>query len=71
LSGGIKKRDDANNKLLLVFPFDIEDAMLSEAASGLKELGGDLFGYTGPDVDVQGKLENGYVAEGMKKSLRE
>jgi hypothetical protein len=35
LSGGNKKRDDANNKLLLVFPFDIEDAMLSEAASGL------------------------------------
>ncbi len=34
-SGGNKKRDDANNKLLLVFPFDIEDAMLSEAASGL------------------------------------
>jgi hypothetical protein len=34
-SGGNKKRDDANNKLLLVVPFDIEDAMLSEAASGL------------------------------------
>ncbi len=46
LSGGNKKRDDANNKLLLVFPFDIEDAMLSEAASGLKELGGDLLVIT-------------------------
>ncbi len=34
-SGGNKKRDNANNKLLLVFPFNIEDAMLSEAASGL------------------------------------
>jgi hypothetical protein len=34
-SGGYKKKDDANNKLLLVFPFNIEDAMLSEAASGL------------------------------------
>jgi hypothetical protein len=28
LSGGNKKRDDANNKLLLLFPFNIEDAML-------------------------------------------
>ncbi len=71
LSGGDKKRDDANNKLLLVFSFDIEDAMLSEAASGLKELDGDLLGYNGPDVDVQGKLDNGYVAKGMKKSLGE
>jgi hypothetical protein len=70
-SGGNKKRDDANYKLLLVFPFDIEDAMLSEAASCLKELGGDLLGYNGPDVDVQGKLDNGCVAEGIKKSLRE
>jgi hypothetical protein len=35
LSGGNKKRDDANNKLHFVFPFNIEDAMLSEAASGL------------------------------------
>ncbi len=34
-SGGNKKRDDANNKLLLVFPFDTEDALLSEAASVL------------------------------------
>ncbi len=40
--------------------------MLSEAASSLKKLGGDLLGYNGPDVDVQGKLDNGYVAEGMK-----
>jgi hypothetical protein len=55
----------------VVFPFDVEDAMLSEAASGLEELGGDLFGYNGPDVDVQGKMDNGYVAEGMKKSFRE
>jgi hypothetical protein len=34
-SVGNKKRDNVNNKLLLVFPFNIEDAMLSEAASGL------------------------------------
>ncbi len=30
-----------------------------------------MLGYNGPDVDVQGKLDNGYVAEGMKKSFRE
>ncbi len=45
LSGGNKKRDDANNKLLLVFSFNIVDTMLSEAASSLWELGGDLLGY--------------------------
>jgi hypothetical protein len=71
LSGGIKKRNDANKKLLLVFPFNIVDATLSEATSGLKELGGDLLVYNGPDIDVQGELDNGYVAEGMKKSFRE
>jgi hypothetical protein len=30
-----------------------------------------LLGYNGSDVDVQGELDNGYVAEGMKKSFRE
>jgi hypothetical protein len=30
-----------------------------------------LLGYNRPDVDVQGNLENGYVAEGMKKLFRE
>ena len=45
-----KKRDDADNKLLLVYPFDIEDALLSDAASGQKELDGDLLGLHRADV---------------------
>ncbi len=38
------KRTDAGNKLLLMYPFDVEETELSAAASGLKELGGDLLG---------------------------
>ncbi len=37
-------RTDADNKLLLVYPFDVEETELSAAASGLKELGEDLLG---------------------------
>ncbi len=41
-SGGKNNRDpkrtDADNKLLLVYPFDVEETELSAAASGLKEL---------------------------------
>jgi hypothetical protein len=69
-SGGTKKRDDADNKLLLVYPFDIEDARLSAAASGLKELGGDLLGLNRADVGVQGQLGEGNVADGNKKPTR-
>ncbi len=36
------KQDNSNNKLLLMNPFDVEDAKLSAASSGLKKLGGDL-----------------------------
>ncbi len=47
-SGGRKncdpKRTDADNKLLLAHPFNVAGAELSAAASGLKELGGDLLG---------------------------
>jgi len=42
---------DAENKLLVVypFPFGVDEAVLKEAASGLKELGGDLLGLD--DID--------------------
>ena len=43
-SGGSKKKKDSENKLLVVYPFGVDEAILSEAASGLKELGGDLLG---------------------------
>ncbi len=38
------KQDNSNHKLLLMNPFDVKDAKLSAASSGLKELGGDLLG---------------------------
>ena len=43
-SGGRKKKKDSENKLLVVYPFGVDEAVLSEAASGLKELGGDPLG---------------------------
>ena len=69
-SGGNKKRDDADNKLLLVYPFDIEDSVLSAAASGLKELGGDLLGLDRSVVGVRGQLGESNIADGTKKPTR-
>ena len=43
-SGGRKKKKDSENKLLVVYPFGVDEEVLSEAASGLKELGGDSLG---------------------------
>jgi hypothetical protein len=40
------KRTNADNKLLLIYPFNVEETELSAAASGLKELGGDLLVWT-------------------------
>jgi len=39
-----RKKKESENKLLVVYPFGVDEATLSEAASGLKELGGDLLG---------------------------
>ena len=43
-SGGRKKKKDSENKLLVVYPFGVDETVLSESASGLKELGGDSLG---------------------------
>lgn len=43
-SGGNKQKKDGDDKLLLVYPFDTDQATLTEAASELKELGGDSLG---------------------------
>lgn len=43
------KKKDSENKLLVVYPFGVDEAILSEAASGLKELGGDLLGIDDMD----------------------
>lgn len=37
-----KKRSE--NKLLLVYPFEVDEAVLSRSAAGLTELGGKMFG---------------------------
>ena len=75
-SGGSKKKKDSENKLLVVYPFGVDEAFLSQAASGLKELGGDLLGIddmddTKPPADaamqgVQSDVEN----DGKGKSTR-
>jgi hypothetical protein len=44
------KRTDADNKLLLIYPFNVEETELSAAASGLKELGGNLLGLDPSEV---------------------
>ena len=50
-SGGNKKRNaampNAENKLMFDYPFDADETQLSEAASGLTELGGDSLGVVG------------------------
>ena len=66
----IKNRSDANNKLLLVYPFYVDEAMLSAAAADLKELGGDLLGLDQAEVSARGQLVEGYVAEEIKKPMR-
>ena len=69
-SGVNKKKDEADNKLLLVYPFDFDEEELSKAASGLKELGGDLLGLDRTEVSAQGQVDGDQVAEEMKKSTR-
>ena len=77
-SGGFKKRDnadnksrdDADNKLLLVYPFDVGETILSEAASGLKELGGDLLGLDKAELTVQAELDEGNYTAQVKKPPR-
>jgi hypothetical protein len=53
-SGGNRGRNagmsDSDNKLLFVYPFVADDKELNQAASDLKELGGDLLGV----VEYQG-----------------
>ena len=50
-SGGRKKKKDSENKLLVVYPFGVEESVLTEAASGLKELGGESLGVVEAVVD--------------------
>ena len=43
-------KDDAKNKLRLVYPYSVDKKILSDPASGLKELGGDTLGLDQADM---------------------
>ena len=48
---GETKTKTGENKLLLVYPFEVDEAVLSGSAAGLTELGGKLFGLAdGPPI---------------------
>ena len=56
-SGGRTKMKEGENKPILVYPFDVDEAILIEAAAGLKELGGDSLGVQTPhDAEEQPTL---------------
>ena len=70
-SGARTKRKEGENELLLVYPFDVDEAILTDATAGLKELGGDSLGVQTPhdvgeqpalaaslDQDAQGDITN-------------
>lgn len=61
-------KDDAKNKLRLVHPYAVDKKILSDPASGLKELGGDTLGLDQADIGVQGQLGEGNVTDGTKKT---
>ncbi len=65
-SGGVNKNNDAENKLLLVFPFDVDEKSLREASRGLLELGGDLLGVIEDGPSVEDRLVEDYVTRGTK-----
>jgi hypothetical protein len=54
----------------LVYPFDFDKEELIKAASGLKELGGDLHGLDQTEVSAQGQMDGDQVAKEMTKSTR-
>ena len=58
-SGGNKKKKDSDNELLLVYPFDVDEAILSEAASELKELGGDSLGVESVHAEMHDQSVGG------------
>ena len=78
-SGGSKMKKESENKLLLVYPFSVDEAILSNAASGLKELGGDMLGLESvedntsdlvTDVIIQGQSDVEDASDSKVKSSR-
>jgi hypothetical protein len=52
------------------YPFDADKKSLSDAASGMKELSGDMLGLGRADIGVQGQLGKRNLADGTKKPKR-
>ncbi len=49
---------------MCTIPFDVEETELGAATSGLKDLGGDLFGLDQANArSVQGQLDGGNTAK--------
>ena len=81
-SGGSRgskgKKKDSENALLLVYPFDVDESALTEAASGLKELGGDMLGLEEylrvaslpDDVKMQDQSDEGNASDRKGKTTR-
>ena len=72
-SGGENmKKVISKNKLLLVYPFDLDESALEEAVSGLKELGGDSLGVESEDAkeptDVRTQAQSDRDSAGGKAS---
>jgi hypothetical protein len=71
-----RKKNDSENNLLVVYPFCVDEAILSEAASGLKELGGDLLGLNDmddtkpPAASTMQGLQSDVEDDGKGKSSR-
>jgi len=69
------KKKDSNNKLLVRYPFGVDEAVLKKAASGLKELGGDFLGIecvedTKPRSASAMQGVQSHVSSGKGKSTR-
>jgi Ulp1 family protease len=69
-SGGTNKKNDAENKLLLEYPFDVDEELLREASQGLLELGGNMLGVKEDEHIVEDQLDEDDVTRVTKKPLR-
>ena len=69
---GRKEKKNADNKLLVVYPFGVDEAILREAASGLKELRGDLLRVGSHSTESTTEtMQNDSIIEGLITLLSE
>jgi len=66
--GSNKKKKGSENNLLLVYPFNVDESAMTEAASDLKELGGDSMGVE--DLEIQNQSDGGNASDDKGKSSR-